>query len=170
MRNFWKAPATLLAALSAAMTARAQMYPTRHVTLVVPFAPGAPPDISARLIGPALGDALGHPVIVENRVGAAGTIGTASVARATPDGHTLLLADITFVVSPKLPANVSHVPLRDFAPVALLNRSNMFLVVNPSFPPTTVSDLVAMAKQKPAELQYVNPGFGTPPHLAALEF
>jgi tripartite-type tricarboxylate transporter receptor subunit TctC len=74
------------------------------------------------------------------------------------------------VVSPNLLSNVSHVPLRDFAAVALLNRSNMFLVVNPSFPAMTVSDLVAMAKQKPGELQYVNPGLGTPPHLAALAF
>ena len=143
-------------------------YPTRYITLVVPFPPGGPPDIYARLIAAALTDALGQQVIVENRSGAAGTIGTASVARAAPDGYTLLLAEITFVVGPNLFANLKYVPLRDFVPVVSLSRANMFLVVNPSFPAKTVSELVAMAKQRPGELQYVNPGLGTPPHLAAL--
>jgi len=145
-------------------------YPTRYITLVVPFPPGGPPDIYARLIAAALTDALGQQVIVENRSGAAGTIGTASVARAVPDGHTLLLAEIAFLVGPNLFANLKYVPLRDFVPVVSLSRANMFLVVNPSFPAKTVSELVAMAKQRPGELQYVNPGSGTPPHLAALAF
>ena len=116
-------------------------YPTRYITLVVPFTPGGPPDIYARLIAAALTDALGQQVIVENRSGAAGTIGIASVARAAPDGYTLLLAEITFVVGPNLFANLKYVPLRDFVPVVSLSRANMFLVVNPSFPAKTVSDL-----------------------------
>jgi tripartite-type tricarboxylate transporter receptor subunit TctC len=135
-----------------------------------PIAPGGPPDVYARLVATALSDLLGQQVIVENRSGAAGTIGTGSVARAAPDGYTLLLADITFLVGPNLFANLKYVPLRDFVPVASLSRANMFLVVNPSFPAKTVSELVAMAKQRPGELQYVNPGLGTPPHLAALAF
>jgi tripartite-type tricarboxylate transporter receptor subunit TctC len=135
-------------------------YPTRYITLVVPFPPGGPPDIYARLIAAALTDMLGQQVIVENRSGAAGTIGTASVARAAPDGYTLLLAEIAFVVGPNLFANLKYVPLRDFVPVVSLSRANMFLVVNPSFPAKTVSELVAMAKQRPGELQYVNPGSG----------
>jgi tripartite-type tricarboxylate transporter receptor subunit TctC len=145
-------------------------YPTRYITLVVPFAPGGPPDVYARLVATALSDVLGHQVIVENRSGAAGTIGTASVARAAPDGYTLLLAEITFLVAPHLFAELKYVPLRDFVPVVSLSRANMFLVVNPSFPAKTVFDLVAMAKQRPGALQYVNPGLGTPPHLAALAF
>jgi tripartite-type tricarboxylate transporter receptor subunit TctC len=145
-------------------------YPSRYVTLVVPFPPGGPPDVYARLIAAALTDVLGQQVIVENRSGAAGTIGTASVARAAPDGYTLLLAEITFLVGPNLVANVKYVPLRDFVPVVSLSRANMFLVVDASFPAKTVSDLVMMAKQRPGELQYVNPGLGTPPHLAALAF
>jgi tripartite-type tricarboxylate transporter receptor subunit TctC len=150
--------------------ARAQTYPTKYITLVVPFAPGGPPDVNARLVATALSDVLGQQVIVENRSGAAGTIGTASVARAAPDGYTLLLADITFLVGPNLFANLKYDPLRDFAPVVFLSRANMLLAVTPSFPAKTVSDLVLMAKQRPGELQYVNPGSGTPPHLAALAF
>src|SRR5439155_11957322 len=120
--------------------------------------------VNARLVATALSDVLGQQVIVENRSGAAGTIGTASVARAAPDGYTLLLADITFLVGPNLFANLKYDPLRDFAPVVFLSRANMLLAVTPSFPAKTVSDLVAMAKQRPGELQYVNPGSGTPPH------
>src|SRR5262245_43785651 len=149
---------------------RAQTYPARYITLVAPFAAGGPPDLYARLVAAGLSDVLGQQVIVENRAGAAGTIGAASVARAAPDGYTLLLAEIAFVVGPTLFANLSYVPLRDFVPIVSVCSSNMFLVVTPSFAAKTVSDLVAMAKQKPGELQYVNPGLGTPPHLAALAF
>ena len=130
----------------------------------------APPDVNARFVATALTDVLGQQVIVENRSGAARTIGTVSVARAAPDGYTLMLADITILVGPNLFANLKYDPLRDFVPVVSLSRANMFLVVNPSLPAKTVSDLVAMAKQRPGELQYVNPGLGTPPHLAALAF
>jgi tripartite-type tricarboxylate transporter receptor subunit TctC len=114
-----------------------------------------------------LSDALGQQVIVENRPGAGGA---ASAARAAPDGYTLLLAEIAFVAAPNLFANLSYIPLRDFVPVVSVCRSNMLLVVTPSFAAKTVSDLVAMAKAKPGELQYVNPGLGAPPHLAALAF
>jgi tripartite-type tricarboxylate transporter receptor subunit TctC len=162
--------AALLTAFSVVASAQAQTYPTKYITLVVPFPAGGPPDVNARFVATALSDVLGQQVIVENRSGAAGTIGTAAVARSAPDGYTLMLADITFLVGPSLFANLKYDPLRDFVPVGSLSRANMFLVVNPSFPAKTVSDLVAMAKQRPGELQYVNPGLGTPPHLAALAF
>ena len=144
------------------IAAHAQTYPTKYITLVVPFAPGGPPDVNARFLATALSDVLGQQVIVENRSGAAGTIGTAAVARAAPDGYTLMLADITFLVGPNLFANLKYEPLRDFVPVASLSRANTFLVVNPAFPAKTVSDLVAMAKRRPGELQYVNPGLVNP--------
>ena len=149
---------------------RAQTYPARYITLVVPIAAGGPPDLYARLVANGLSDALGQQVIVENRPGAGTTIAAASVARAAPDGYTLLLAEIAFVAAPNLFANLSYVPLRDFVPIVSVCRSNMFLVVTRSFAAKTVSDLVAMAKAKPGEVQYVNPGLGTPPHLAALAF
>jgi tripartite-type tricarboxylate transporter receptor subunit TctC len=160
----------VLAALLVATGAHGQAYPNRYITFIVPFAPGGPPDIYARLIAPAMSEALGQPVVVENRVGAAGTIGAASVARAASDGYTIMIADIALVVGPSQFANLSYSPLRDFAPVALINRSNILLVVNPSFAAKSIADLVAMAKRKPGELQFVNSGIGTPPYLAALAF
>jgi tripartite-type tricarboxylate transporter receptor subunit TctC len=162
--------AALLAALSFVAGAQEQSYPNRHITLVAPIAPGGPLDLNARLIATALSDVLGRQVVVENRPGAGTAVGTASVARAAPDGYTLLLADLTTVVGPSLVANLSYEPLRDFVPVALVSRSFMFLVVNPSFQAKSVSDLVAMAKQKPGELQMAHSGIGTPPHLAAVAF
>ena len=145
-------------------------YPNRHITLVAPIAPGGPLDVNARLIATALSDVLGRQVVVENRPGAGTAVGTASVARAAPDGYTLLLADLTTVVGPSLVANLSYDPQRDFVPVALVSRSFMLLVVNPSFEAKSVSDLVALAKRKPGELQMAHAGVGTPPHLAAVAF
>jgi tripartite-type tricarboxylate transporter receptor subunit TctC len=156
--------------LTAVTIPQAEPYPSRPITLVAPVAAGGPLDVNARLVAAALSDVLGQQVIVENRTGAGTAIGTASVARAAPDGYTLLLADMTFVAGPSLIANLSYEPQRDFVPVAFLSRSNMLLVVNLTFPAGTVPDLVAMAKQKPGELQYAHAGLGTPPHLAALAF
>ena len=156
--------------LNSTVSTQAETYPSRHITLVAPVAAGGPLDVNARLIATALGDVLGQQVIVENRTGAGTAVGTASVARAAPDDYTLLIADMTFVAGPGLVANLSYDPQHDFVPVAFLSRSNMLLVVNPTFSAKTVSDIVAMAKQKPGELQYAHAGLGTPPHLAALAF
>jgi len=156
--------------LNSTVSTQAETYPSRHITLVAPVAAGGPLDVNARLIATALGDVLGQQVIVENRTGAGTAVGTASVARAAPDGYTLLIADMTFVAGLGLVANLSYDPQHDFVPVAFLSRSNMLLVVNPTFSAKTVSDIVAMAKQKPGELQYAHAGLGTPPHLAALAF
>jgi len=163
--------AVLLAAVSSsAAGSQEQTYPNRHITLVAPIAPGGPLDVNARLIAAALTDVLGRQVVVENRPGAGTAVGTALVARAAPDGYTLLLADLTTVVGPSLVANLSYEPQRDFVPVAQVSRSFMFLVVNPSFAAKSVAELVAMAKQKRGELQMAHSGVGTPPHLAAVAF
>jgi tripartite-type tricarboxylate transporter receptor subunit TctC len=145
-------------------------YPNRHITLVAPIAPGGPLDVNARLIAAALTDILGRQVVVENRPGAGTAVGTATVARAAPDGYTLLMADLSTVVGPSLVANLSYDPLRDFVPIAFTSRSFMLLVVNPAFPPQTLGELVAAAKRKPGELQIAHAGLGTPPHLAAVVF
>ena len=162
--------AGLFATVCSVAEAQEQPYPNRHITLVAPIAPGGPLDVNARLIATALSDVLGRQVVVENRPGAGTAVGTASVARAAPDGYTLLLADLTTVVGPSLVANLSYEPQRDFVPVALVSRSFMFLVVTPSFEAKSISDLVALAKRKPGELQLAHSGQGTPPHLAAVAF
>jgi tripartite-type tricarboxylate transporter receptor subunit TctC len=162
--------AVLLAAVWSSLAGAQEAYPNRHITLVAPIAAGGPLDVNARLIATALSDVLGRQVVVENRPGAGTTVGTASVARAAPDGYTLLLADLSMVVGPSLVANLSYDPLRDFVPVALVSRSFMLLVVNPAFEAKSVSDVIALAKRRPGELQISHAGVGTPPHLAALVF
>jgi tripartite-type tricarboxylate transporter receptor subunit TctC len=161
--------AVLLVAASSVAGAQ-ETYPNRHITLIAPIAPGGPLDVNARLIAAALSDVLGRQVVVENKPGAGTAVGTALVARAAPDGYTLLLADLTTVVGPSLVANLSYDPQRDFVPVAQVSRSFMFLVVNPSFAAKSVAELIAMAKQKPGEVQMAHSGVGTPPHLAAVAF
>ncbi len=149
---------------------QAQDWPTRPVTLVVPNAAGGPLDANARIVAPALGEALGRQVVVENRTGAGTAVGTASVARAAADGYTLLLADLTFVVGPSLIANLTYDPQRDFVPVASLSRSNLMLVVSLALAAKTAAELVAAARPGSGDLQYAHGGLGTPPHLAAIAF
>ncbi len=157
-----------LVALSSA--ALGQAYPTQNVTLVVAYPAGGVPDVIARILGPALSDRLGKPVVIENRAGASSTLGMASVARATPDGHTLLLGDTSLAVAPNVVAKLSYDAQRDLAPIAPLMRSFMTLMINPKVPAANVKELVLLAKAKPGELKYGTSGFGTPPHLGALAF
>ncbi len=148
----------------------AASFPSQTITIVVGYAAGGPPDVAARMIAPAMSSILGKPVVIENRTGASTAIGTQAVARATPDGHTLLMADSALTVAPNILANPGFDPQKDFAPVAPLLRTYMTLVVHPSVPARTVQELVAFAKDKPGELKYGTSGVGTPPYLGALAF
>jgi tripartite-type tricarboxylate transporter receptor subunit TctC len=155
-------------AMSAAANAVAQteIYPNKPVRLIVPFPPGGSVDVVARLIAPALGEALGQSVVVENRSGASGNIGTEAVAHARPDGYTLMMHTIPFVVNPHLFSRVSYDPLNDFVPVSLLSSSTSLVVVHPAMPVRTVGELLQLARSKPGALNYAAAGPGTNPHIA----
>jgi tripartite-type tricarboxylate transporter receptor subunit TctC len=142
------------------------LYPERPVTIVVPFAPGGANDIVVRIIQQPLADALGQPIIVENRGGAGGNIAFAWVARARPDGYTLLLAPNSFAVNPSLYDKVAYDPFRDFEPVAEISSFPVMFAVRADLGVSTLAELIARAKEKPGSLNYATPGPGTLPHLA----
>jgi tripartite-type tricarboxylate transporter receptor subunit TctC len=164
---------TLITALGAAtLTAhpslRAQgAYPQKPVTLVVPSAPGGTTDFTARLIGEGLSRALGQPVVIDNKAGGAGNIGNQFVAKAKPDGHTLLVAYSGYQVgNPHLFANAGWDPLKDFTPVAMLTRAPQVIVVNANLKANTLAELVAFAKANPGKLNYASSGNGSIQHIA----
>ncbi len=161
--------AALAAPLVLALPARAQA-PDGPVTLVVPYTPGTGPDTLARLLSPFLTARLGQPVVVENRAGASGNIGTAAVARAAPDGRTLMVQPNTFVMNPSLFRQVPYDPVRAFAPVALLSRGDLALVVHPDIPARDAVAFADLARARPGALDYASPGNGTPQHLAMALF
>jgi tripartite-type tricarboxylate transporter receptor subunit TctC len=140
-------------------------YPTRPVTIIVPFPAGGPLDIEARLVAKSLAERLGKPVVVDNRPGAAAAIGTRLAARAAPDGHTLLFGAKYLVLEPALRRNVGFDPERDFAPVTLVSQTPFLLMVPASMPVKNVSELLAYARQHAGTLTYGSPGLGTGPHL-----
>jgi tripartite-type tricarboxylate transporter receptor subunit TctC len=140
-------------------------YPERPITLVVPFAPGGPTDIIARILSIALSQSLGQNVVVDNRGGAAGNIGMGQVARAAPDGYTLLLTSTAIAVNPALFKNLPYDPLKDFLPISELVNAPNVLVVRGDSDIKTVADLVAQAKANPAKFNYASPGAGTKSHL-----
>jgi tripartite-type tricarboxylate transporter receptor subunit TctC len=147
--------------------ARAQSYPTRQVKVVVPFAAGGPTDVMARLIAQKLSESLKQQFYVENHPGAGGNIGMTIVARANPDGYTILVASSSFVVNPSLYANNPYDAFRDFEPVTLAAASPNILVVNPELSVKTVKELVDLLKANPYKYPIANPGIGTTPQLAA---
>jgi len=156
-----------VALLALAVSAVAQEpYPSRPVKLVVPFTPGTGIDILARTLGQKLGDEWKVGVVVENRPGASGNIGTEAVAKSAPDGYTLLTTAQTMVVNRALFASLPYDPVKDFAPIAPLAIGSLALVVHPSLNIKSVSELVAYAKANPGKLNYASPGNGTPHHLA----
>jgi len=157
--------ATMWAATPAPV--QAQAYPQKSITMIVPFAPGGPTDIVARVLGEALSQSLGQQVIVENRPGAAGNIGMAAAARAKPDGYTLLLASTAIAVNTALFANLPYDPFKDFAPIAELVGAPNVLVVRANSGIKTLGELIERAKAKPGELNYSSPGAGTKSHLTA---
>jgi tripartite-type tricarboxylate transporter receptor subunit TctC len=156
--------------LLAAFPAAAQ-YPSKPVRLVNPFTAGGPLDLMARILTERLGPALGKPVIVENKPGAAGNVGAAEVARAAPDGHTVLMALFSIVTSnPHLYDRLPFDPLKDFAPVVALAASDSVVVVHPSVPGQSMKDLVAYAKANPGKVNYASAGKASPGHLTAEYF
>jgi len=146
--------------------APAQTYPVKPIRFVVPFAPGGASDVLARLVGQKLAERLGQPVVVENKPGAATTVGAAEVARAPADGYTLLLAPAPFVIAPLMYQNLPYDAARDFTGVALLASSPLILTAHPSVAATTPQELLALAKSKPGAIMYGSPGNGSVPHLA----
>ena len=155
-------------ALVAASAAPAQSFPNRPVRILVPFPAGAGVDIVARMIGQPLTDAWGQAVVVDNRPGAGGTIACELVAKAAPDGYTLLLGNIsTFAMAPSLYKTVNYDPVRSFAPITLIDTSANVLIVHPSVPATSTQALIALAKARPGQINYASAGSGTSPHLAA---
>jgi len=145
-----------------------QAYPSKPIRLIVPFPPGGSVDPIARMIGQKLGERLGQQVFVDNRPGANGTIGTEILAKAPPDGHTLIhLGPGTHVINAVLVKNLPYDSMKDFAPVATIQRSDYTLVVHPSLPVGNVKELVALAKAKPGQIAYASSGNGNMNHLAA---
>ena len=158
----------LIAAVSAgAAPAAAQTYPSRPITLVVPFPPGGSATIIARIIADKMSEGLGQQIVIDNRGGAGGSIAARQVAKSAPDGATLLLAFTgTLAVSPLIFANVGYDPRKDFAGIGLIGMAPSVLAVHPSVPARSVADLVGIAKAEPGKIQYGSPGIGTTNHLA----
>jgi len=164
-------PALALAGL--ALPALGQTtWPTRPIRMVVPFAPGGATDVLARIMAARMQSELGHPLVVENRAGASGIIGTDAVARAAPDGYTIMMGSVTThaVNVPMYGARLSYDPLRDFAPVTRVSTGYNVLVTHPDLPARSVADLVALAKARPGALAYGHGGNGTSTHLAGEMF
>ena len=162
----WKLAAVFVVAVFPAAVAWAQTYPSGPVRIVVPFPPGGGTDILARSLAQKLNEAWGVSVIVDNRGGANGTIGAAVVAKAPPDGQTVIVVPSGFAVNPSIYKTLPFDALRDFAPVSQLAASPLVLVVHPSFPPRSVKELIAFLKARPDEINYGSSGNGSPPHLA----
>jgi tripartite-type tricarboxylate transporter receptor subunit TctC len=141
-------------------------YPNRPVQIIVPFTPGTGMDILARTVGQKLSERWGQPVIIDNRPGASGNIGTDMVVKAAPDGYTLLITANTLVMTVSLYRNVPYDPIRDLAPVEKMAVGTMALTLNPAVPAHTLKEFVAYAKANPGKLAYGSPGVGTPQHLA----
>ncbi|MFN7750691.1 MAG: Bug family tripartite tricarboxylate transporter substrate binding protein [Pseudomonadota bacterium] len=144
----------------------AQAWPSRPVRMVVPFAPGGNTDILARVIAPRMAESLGQPVVIENRGGAGGAIGTEIVARAAPDGYAIAMVSAAHVINPAMVKRLPYDSLRDFQPVALVADVPTALVVHPSLPARSVQDLIALGRKRPGQVHYSTSGRGTVGHLS----
>jgi len=156
----------VLALASSAPALWAQSYPVKPMRVVVPFGAGGPADIYARFLGQRAQEALGQPFVVENRPGAGSIIGTDIVAKAPPDGYTLLVMSNTHTVNESLVPKKPFALMKDFVPITPINYSDLLLVVHPSLPVKSVKELVTLAKAKPRSLNYASSGTGTPYHMA----
>ena len=165
MKKLVRGLALLLAGMLA-LPAFAQSYPTRPIMVIVPFTPGTGMDNIARVAGRRLSERLGQPVVVENKPGASGNIGADQVAKAAPDGHTLMVSANTMLMAASMYKNVPFSAMNDFAPITLAAYGQLLLCANPKAPFSSVQDLIARAKANPGKLTYASPGVGTPHHLA----
>ncbi|MBR1120110.1 tripartite tricarboxylate transporter substrate binding protein [Bradyrhizobium lablabi] len=163
--RFVLALAGALLAMSAS-TASAQDYPSRPVRIIVPFGAGGPADVTARQIGSILQETLGQPFVIENRTGAGGVIGTIEAAKSAPDGYTLLMMSNTQTANESLVPDRKYELMRDLAPIAPANYSDLMIVVHPDVQAKTLAEFIALAKSQPGKLNYASSGQGTPYHMA----
>jgi tripartite-type tricarboxylate transporter receptor subunit TctC len=157
--------AALLVSLAA--PARAETFPSRPIHLIMPYAPGGIVDFAGRVLAQKLGEALGQPVVAENRPGAGGIVGVEYVARSTPDGYDLVIMDPAIVINPTLQKSMPYDIFKDLVTVSIVNSSSEVLVVGPQLGIKTYAELVAYGKANPGKLNYASAGVGTTPHLAA---
>jgi tripartite-type tricarboxylate transporter receptor subunit TctC len=153
-------------AAAVALPAMAQGWPAKPVRIVVPFGPGGPADVYARVVGQELTGALKQQFVIDNKPGAGAVIGTDVVAKAAPDGYTLLMMSNTHTTNETLLSNKPYALMKDLAPVAPVNSSDLVMVVHPSVPAKTLGELIALAKKEPGKLAYASSGPGTPYHMA----
>lgn len=159
--------AIVAASLSHAALAPAQTYPSKPIRFIAAFPAGGPSDIVSRALARRMAEVLVQPVVVENRAGAGGNIGAEYVARAAPDGYTVLLGGSYITIAPSLYRKLAYDPEKDFAPIGLIVTNQYVLVVHPSVPAQSVKELVKLAKSRPGRLNYASAGIGSPPHLSA---
>src|SRR5438105_4357837 len=168
MNPLWRLVVAALpvAVAAAALPAFAQSYPSKAIRLVSPFPPGGSVDVVARLLAAKLSETMGQQMVVDNRSGASGLIGTEVVMNSPPDGYTLLINTIPFVTNQFLMPRAPYDPLRDFVSISLVASSPSFVTVHPSLPVRSIEELIALAKAKPGQLYYSAAGVGTNPHIA----
>jgi tripartite-type tricarboxylate transporter receptor subunit TctC len=160
-----------IAVAGIATSVQAQNYPSKPITLIVPFPPGSTTDLVGRILQDELGKAIGQTVVIENRGGAGGSVGTEAVARAAPDGYTLLMGTIgTHSINPAVYAKINYDPIKDFEPVIQFGTAPNVLVVNPDLPVKSVADLIAYIKANPGKVNYGSSGNGTSNHLSGAMF
>jgi tripartite-type tricarboxylate transporter receptor subunit TctC len=162
----WKRGVPLaFAGLVVALPVHAQNYPVRPVRMIVPFSPGGATDVPARILAQRLSEAFGHQIVIDNRPGAGGVLGADAVAKAPPDGYTLLLTATTHVISASLYKKLPYDAISDFAPVMLIGSGPNVLAVHPSLPAKNVRELIALAKARPGKIDYASSGNGSAQHL-----
>jgi tripartite-type tricarboxylate transporter receptor subunit TctC len=159
--------ALLTALVLAAPAVHAQTYPSQPITLIVPFAAGGSNDIIGRVIGKKLSETWGQPVVIDNRPGAGGVIGSAAVAAAPADGYTLLLVSSTFTINPAIKKHMPFDTTKDFTPVAFIARSPLLLIASNQLPVKSASELLALAKSKPGQITYASAGPGSINQISA---
>ncbi len=167
LMKFIRSFGSVILAWSFALNAAAQTFPAKIVRMIVPYAPGGSVDVLARMVAPKLAESMGQQVVVDNRPGASGNIGTELAVRAPADGYTILLVTIPLVVNPSLYAKLPFDVPRDLLPVSMIAAAPFVLVAHPSLPARSVRELIALAKQQPGKLNYPSGGNGTNSHIAA---